>query len=140
MTIVTPYGQVYGVKPEAPKYDPLTDSAPIRAKYRVPAGKILVARDRVQDSWDKDGLIAATDDRKRMMQMYEQWATVLMVGPSYKTDYGTTIEAPDVKEGQRVLIGTAGGEDVELSAGDARMTLTLIGFRGVVLIEEMGSE
>lgn len=142
MTIFSPHGGIVSREadgsPEVtstPTIAEVGDYQPVLERYEVPAGRILVARDRTPETWDDAGLIEMTDDRKQLVQQFEPWATVLMVGPSFKTDYGTTIDAPNVKQGQRILIAPTAGKDVELKHGGVSMMVTLIGFAGVMLID-----
>ena len=141
--IVSPFGGEYAststpvAVPEPVRRDVVEEHRNVIEEFEVPAGYVLVARDKVAETWDKGGLIAATGDRVQMLQQFEPWATVLLVGPPRVTDYGTTIHPPNVKAGQRVLIHATAAENVELEAGGVTMTVTLVSFSAIKLIQRM---
>lgn len=117
-------------------------------RYSPADGRVVVVRDRQPEIGENyvasmvrgpEGQmvpILGTQWQRDVAQQFEPWATVLMIGDARVTDWGTTINPPKkIKEGSRVLIAPTGGRDVELSAGEIKMTITVIPFEGIVLID-----
>ena len=111
-------------------------------RFSVPPGRIMLVRDKVKEAAvefeDITGAVKSiylTDERRSINQMFEPWATVLMIGAARPTEYGTLIEPPDVKEGDRVLIAPTGGRDVEIGDGEQKMSVTVVPFEAVLLID-----
>lgn len=119
--------------------------------WGIPAGQVMVVRDRVEKAHGEyvasrvvrdDGssaTILGTQYRGDMEQTFQPWATVLMVGDPYITDYGQTIQPPPVKPGMRVLIVATAAEDVDLEAGGETMRVTLVSFRAIKLWKKEGA-
>lgn len=121
--------------------------------WGIPAGQVMVVRDHVEraalahtaaenqpvvlstvlDPEGKEVKILGEEWRGEMMQAFQPWATVLMIGDPYITDYGQTIQPPPVYPGTRVLIVATAAEDVDLEAGGETMRVTLVSFRAIKL-------
>lgn len=116
-------------------------------RYKPTPGHLVVVRDRIEEQdghlvvsrvttfGGKSAAILGTQDETKRKQAFEPWATVLMIGAPRMTDYGTTIQPPEVKEGQRILVSPTGGRDVVVGGGGTSMTITVIAFEAIVLID-----
>lgn len=117
-------------------------------EWGIPAGHVMVVRDGIETGGKygdqvilskvagPDGqevAILGDDGRGELMQRFEPWATVLMVGEPYITDYGHTIQPPPIRPGTRVLMVATAAEDIDLEAGGETMRVTLIPFRAIKL-------
>lgn len=150
--IVSPFGAEYASTSTLPaldaikrESDPVADHQAVIDAWGIPPGHVMVVRDRVEavDSnvvlskvTRDDGQavpIFGSEDRRDLMQTFQPWATVLMVGDPYITDFGQTIQPPPVKPGMRVLIVATAAEDIDLEADGQSMRVTLVGFRAIKL-------
>jgi|SRR6185503_9456871 len=118
--------------------------AEAQRRYRLCAGRILVARDQVPVAADgeyvaskvvtaggQEVAILGTQERGQINQAFEPWGQVLLIGNRYKPgDY-----RPDVKIGQRVFFSPTGARDLELVVGEEKMTVTMIPFEAVVMVD-----
>jgi co-chaperonin GroES (HSP10) len=166
--IVTPFGGEYEstatpVPPsvetaaEPPLVDAVTAHQSVLDEWEVPEGIILVVRDRYERD-EKGGedlaivstvetvsggtkAIYAPGERTELLEAFEPWATVLMVGPPKVTDHGVTIYPPKVKPGQRVLINATAAHDIDIPVeGGGKFRVTKIGFGSIALIKKMRDE
>lgn len=110
--------------------DPTIQIAEVQGRYEVCAGRIIVARDQAAEQYGA-GVIEKTEERKMIDQMFVPWGTVLMVGGRFKPDD----YRPDVAPGQRVFFSPTGSRDVELAVGDEKMTVTLVSFESILIID-----
>lgn len=111
----------------------------VKRRYIVMPGKILIAKKRMQtlaDPADATSLTRTDGVGAEQENQWESWGTILMVGDGYHTDYGTRIEPhPEWKQGARVMFNPLGGQDVDLEAGGVKLTLTMVPFRNVVMVD-----
>jgi hypothetical protein len=124
-------------------------------RYRVPAGRFLMVRDRVEtetigtaddkylvasrvtDLHGKEVTILAGDQiRVDHAQTFEPWGTVLMVGKPRLTESGREVTPPEgLEEGRRVLISESAGRDVKIGDGEASMIITTVPFEAIHLVD-----
>lgn len=116
-------------------------------RYKIQPGNVMMTREQtggnlavVVNSDGESVPIPAGDERAAQMDEFSPWGRALLVGPTYRTDYGQSITPhPRLRPGVRILVGRSTPENYDFGVGGTVVTVGIVSFRSIRVID-LGEE